>query len=125
MDSALRAPLSPQEWAAGMTDAQLHALAGAVGGFASGVFTCPFDVIKIRLQSQGSFVPIHTAARSRIRHKLYQGLFKTTRVIWKKEGIRGIYRGMGPLLLGYLPTWAIWFTTYQHCKQKLPQIYRE
>jgi solute carrier family 25 (mitochondrial folate transporter), member 32 len=125
MDSTLRPPSSLQEWAAGMTDAQLHALAGAVGGVASGVFTCPFDVIKIRLQSQGSFVPIHTAARTRVRHKMYQGLVKTSRVIWRKEGIRGMYRGMGPLLLGYLPTWAIWFTAYQHCKQKLPQMYRE
>ncbi|RSL38026.1 hypothetical protein CEP53_015250 [Fusarium sp. AF-6] len=34
-----------------------------------------------------------------------------------------MYRGMGPLLLGYLPTWAIWFTVYQHSKVTLPQSY--
>lgn len=114
-----------QQWAARKTDAQLHAVAGAASGFASGVFTCPFDVMKIRLQAQGSFVPMHAARTSRMHHKLYRGLVKTSRVIWRKEGVRGMYRGMGPLLLGYLPTWAIWFTTYQHFKVSLPQLYRK
>ncbi|RSL80310.1 hypothetical protein CEP51_006695 [Fusarium floridanum] len=118
-----RAPRSPLEvWATNATQGQLNAFSGAVGGFASGVFTCPLDVIKIRLQAQGSLVPVRFASRYR-KHELYRGLVQTARVIWRGEGMRGMYRGMGPLLLGYLPTWAIWFTVYQHSKVTLPQSY--
>ena len=35
---------------------------------------------------------------------------------WHEEGIRGLYRGLGPTILGYLPTWAIYFTAYDYCK---------
>lgn len=33
-----------------------------------------------------------------------------------ENGIRGLYRGLGPTLLGYLPTWAIYFTVYDGIK---------
>lgn len=36
--------------------------------------------------------------------------------IWNEEGIRGLYRGLGPTIFGYLPTWAIYFTVYDYCK---------
>ena len=32
------------------------------------------------------------------------------------DGIRGFYRGLGPTIFGYLPTWAIYFTVYDTCK---------
>ena len=48
--------------------------------------------------------------------KLYNGLFGTASVIWREEGIRGMYRGLGPIVLGYLPTWAVWFTVYNKSK---------
>ena len=33
-----------------------------------------------------------------------------------QSGIRGLYRGLGPTMLGYLPTWAIYFTVYDGIK---------
>lgn len=33
-----------------------------------------------------------------------------------QNGIRGLYRGLGPTMLGYLPTWAIYFTVYDGIK---------
>jgi len=45
------------------------------------------------------------------------GLLGTARVIWKEEGLRGLYRGLGPIILGYLPTWAVWFTVYGRSKE--------
>jgi solute carrier family 25 folate transporter 32 len=39
--------------------------------------------------------------------------------IWKEEGIRGLYRGLGPTIFGYLPTWAIYFTAYDYCKARM------
>ncbi|KAH7325856.1 mitochondrial carrier domain-containing protein [Stachybotrys elegans] len=112
-------PATPlQRWAANAPDSQFHAIAGAIGGFTSGVVTCPLDVIKTKLQAQGGLTPV-----DRGRHaghpKIYNGLVGTARVIWRQEGIRGMYRGLGPIVLGYLPTWAVWFTVYNECKLHL------
>ena len=34
------------------------------------------------------------------------------------DGLRGLYRGLGPTILGYLPTWAIYFAVYDGIKTK-------
>lgn len=39
--------------------------------------------------------------------------------ILKHQGIRGLYRGLGPTILGYLPTWAIYFSVYDETKKRL------
>eukprot|EP01135_Chromosphaera_perkinsii_P000155 Nk52_evm51s32 gene=Nk52_evmTU51s32 len=39
--------------------------------------------------------------------------------IWKNEGIKGLYRGLGPSVAGLLPNWAIYFTTYETLKPKV------
>jgi len=72
-------------------------------------------VIKTKLQAQGGYVPTDKG-RHAGHPKLYNGLVGTARVIWSEEGIRGMYRGLGPIVLGYLPTWAVWFTVYNKSK---------
>lgn len=115
--------LSPLErWALDASDSRFNALAGAVGGFTSGIVTCPLDVIKTKLQAQGGFAavqPGHYAGH----HRVYRGLVGTASVIWKEEGIRGMYRGLGPIILGYLPTWAVWFTVYNKSKTFMGQYH--
>lgn len=104
--------LTPEErWAVHASNSQFNALAGAIGGFTSGIVTCPLDVIKTKLQAQGGFSPQGTR-----RTRVYKGLFGTASVIWKEEGLRGMYRGLGPIVMGYLPTWAVWFTVYNKTK---------
>ncbi|KAK3351988.1 mitochondrial carrier domain-containing protein [Neurospora tetraspora] len=98
-----------ERWAVQASDSQFNALAGAVGGLMSGVITCPLDVIKTKLQAQGAG---HHVGQPR----MYNGLVGTAKVIWKHEGIRGMYRGLGPIIMGYLPTWAVWFTVYNKSK---------
>lgn len=105
-----------QRWTTRASESQFNAVSGAVGGFTSGIITCPLDVIKTKLQAQGGFVPINKG-RHVGHHKVYEGLIGTARVIWKEEGIRGMYRGLGPIILGYLPTWAVWFTVYTNSKE--------
>lgn len=85
----------------------------------SGIVTCPLDVIKTKLQAQGGFAAQngHHVGQP----KVYRGLFGTGSVIWKQEGIRGMYRGLGPIIMGYLPTWAVWFTVYNKSKIWLSQ----
>jgi solute carrier family 25 folate transporter 32 len=83
---------------------------------ASGIVTCPLDVIKTRLQAQGSFRPRNSGRQTRA---IYNGLLGTARVIWKEDGVRGMYRGLGPMLLGYLPTWAVYMSVYDASKDFL------
>lgn len=113
-------PLTSWErWAVGASESQFNALSGAVGGFTSGIVTCPLDVIKTKLQAQGGFVSQSPAGHTRV----YKGLFGTASVIWNQEGLRGMYRGLGPIIMGYLPTWAVWFTVYNKSKRFLGEYH--
>lgn len=70
----------------------------------SSIVTCPLDVAKTRLQNQGAGTPV------------YRGSFGTLHKILLDEGIRGWYRGLTPTMLGYLPSWAIYFSVYETMK---------
>jgi solute carrier family 25 folate transporter 32 len=86
---------------------------GAMAGVASGIVTCPLDVIKTKLQAQGGF------ARRRAPNQtsqMYRGMIGTGTTIWRSEGIRGLYQGLGPMVLGYLPTWAVYLTVYDQSR---------
>lgn len=84
-------------------------LAGAGAGLVSSVVTCPLDVVKTRLQAQVS----------RKGAADYEGVKETINRIWKSAGVRGLYRGLGPTVLGYLPTWGIYFSVYDQIKDSL------
>lgn len=88
---------------------------GASAGVASGIVTCPLDVIKTKLQAQGGFArrgPNVVEAKT-----LYRGMLGTGRMIWREDGIRGLYQGLGPMLLGYLPTWAVYLAVYDRSRE--------
>ncbi|KAL1894822.1 hypothetical protein Cpir12675_003467 [Ceratocystis pirilliformis] len=105
------------------SDSQFNALSGAIGGFAAGIVTCPLDVIKTKLQAQGGFIAAATPGRNphSVQPKVYNGLIGTAKVILHEEGVRGLYRGLGPIVFGYLPTWAVWFTVYNKSKTRLKE----
>ncbi|KAI3475437.1 hypothetical protein L1887_63205 [Cichorium endivia] len=116
----------PLQRAAAKACARMHssAIAGACAGLVSSVLTCPLDVVKTRLQAQEGrrrptavSAPIaDVAATPSVEAQRYLGLRGTLRKIWADDGIRGFYRGLGPTIFGYLPTWAIYFSVYDSCK---------
>ncbi|TFL02715.1 mitochondrial carrier domain-containing protein [Pterulicium gracile] len=81
-------------------------IAGAGGGLVASIATCPLDVIKTKLQAQ----------RAMKGQTGYEGVLDTIKSVVKHDGLRGLYRGLGPTLLGYLPTWAIYFAVYDGIK---------
>lgn len=83
-------------------------IAGAGGGLVASIATCPLDVIKTKLQAQ----------QVRSGQLGYHGIADTVKNILKHDGIRGLYRGLGPTILGYLPTWAIYFAVYDGIKNR-------
>src|SRR5271156_5899279 len=96
--------------------AYIAPICGAGAGFTSGIVTCPLDVIKTKLQAQGGFATRNPGNPFR-SNKMYSGIIGTGRVIWRDEGLRGMYRGLGPMLLGYLPTWAVYLTIYENTRE--------
>lgn len=121
-----RRPPGLEGWARQASQAELSATAGAAGGFVAGLVTCPLDTIKIRLQAQEAHIPTILRKRRRpCNQRLYKGTLGTARVILREEGMRGLFRGGGLIVLGYLPTWAIWFATYDKSKQVLQHTFGE
>lgn len=89
---------------------QLHSMvSGACAGLVASIVTCPLDVLKTSLQA--SSVAAGSAE--------YEGVQKTAGRIWRQAGLRGFYRGLGPTLAGYLPTWGIYFTVYDLIKDRM------
>lgn len=107
------------KYCARLPEASINSFCGAAGGVASGIVTCPLDVIKTRLQAQGSFRRRPAGVLG--NGMLYHGMIGTAKTIWKEDGLRGMYRGLGPMLLGYLPTWAVYMTVYDESRERYNQ----
>lgn len=96
----------------------INSLCGAAAGVASGIITCPLDVIKTKLQAQGSFRHQQHSQGAPTTSQVYRGLVGTARTIIRQDGLKGMYRGLGPMILGYLPTWAVYMSIYDIAKTK-------
>ncbi|XP_038876200.1 calcium-binding mitochondrial carrier protein [Benincasa hispida] len=79
---------------------------GGVAGSTAALFTTPFDVVKTRLQTQipGSLSP-------------YKSVIQALYEIGKKEGLKGLYRGLTPRLVMYMSQGAIFFSSYEFLKR--------
>lgn len=106
---------------------EVVALSGALSGFLAGIMVCPLDVAKTRLQAQDnklaktkSLSNFNTSsaphATKTFAKRKYNGLLGTLKTIVKEENIKGLYKGLVPITLGYFPTWMIYFSIYEHCK---------
>eukprot|EP01114_Cavostelium_apophysatum_P013986 TRINITY_DN3504_c0_g1_i1.p1 TRINITY_DN3504_c0_g1~~TRINITY_DN3504_c0_g1_i1.p1 ORF type:complete len:356 (-),score=58.93 TRINITY_DN3504_c0_g1_i1:174-1241(-) len=96
------------------TPGWVHFIAGGTGGTVAACITCPLEVIKTRLQGANS----SNVATS--------GKFGTRTItafgeIWTKEGVRGLFKGLGPNLVGIAPARALHFSTYSATKNFLIQ----
>jgi solute carrier family 25 thiamine pyrophosphate transporter 19 len=85
----------------------------AAAGMLASVFAktavFPLDTVRKRLQVQGP-------TRMRYVHRnipVYEGVVKTVRAIMRKEGRRGLYRGLGVSLVKAAPASAVTMWTYE------------
>ncbi|XP_068659530.1 nicotinamide adenine dinucleotide transporter 1, chloroplastic-like [Aristolochia californica] len=89
-----------------------NAGAGAAAGVIAATFVCPLDVIKTRIQVHG----LTALGTGSIKGSLIVGSLQE---LGRKEGIRGMYRGLSPSVLALLPNWAVYFTIYEQLKSLL------
>lgn len=104
-------------WSVKLSEPAVNSFSGAAAGMASGIVTCPLDVIKTKLQAQGSFAIRGSKSAGPPASAIYHGLLGTARTIIRQDGVKGMYRGLGPMLLGYLPTWAVYMAVYDSSRQ--------
>ena len=87
------------------TTATIGALSGAVG--ASSVY--PLNLLRTRLQSQGTAIHPPT----------YNGMWDVTVRTVKGEGVRGLFKGITPNLLKVVPAVSITYVVYDNSKAAL------
>lgn len=94
----------------------VHFVAGGLGGMCGAIFTCPFDVVKTRLQSS-----VYQNMYKSNSNKSVFNHFKETCLIlnnvYKMEGTRSLFKGLGPSLIGVIPARSINFFTYGYSKE--------
>ncbi|THH29251.1 hypothetical protein EUX98_g4945 [Antrodiella citrinella] len=81
---------------------------GSVAGMTAKVFEHPFDLTKVRLQSQ----VLDATAR-------FSGPIDCLKQTWKKEGIRGLYRGLPAPIVGAMTENAALFLSYNELQNAL------
>ena len=84
------------------TTATIGAFSGAIG--ASAVY--PLNLLRTRLQSQGTAIHPPT----------YNGMWDVTVKTVKGEGARGLFKGITPNLLKVVPAVSITYVVYDNCK---------
>ncbi|CAM8878489.1 unnamed protein product [Rhodiola kirilowii] len=91
------------------------ALGGVSTGAIQSLLLSPVELLKIRLQlqSQPCIVP---NIRDGNRHS---GPINLARSIYRNEGVKGIYRGLGITMLRDAPCLGFYFWTYEYAREQL------
>ncbi|KAI3403683.2 RIM2 [Candida oxycetoniae] len=94
----------------------VHFVAGGIGGTVGAVVTCPLDVVKTRLQSDVYYQVYNKTLKSgNPVRQAFQHLAETggaIREMYLNEGVRSLFKGLGPNLVGVIPARSINFFTY-------------
>jgi solute carrier family 25 folate transporter 32 len=81
-------------------------IAGATAGVVTALVCAPLDIIKIRMQTQGSLG----------MHAYGGNTSGMLRKIYVEEGAAGMFKGLGPALLSVPIFWAVYWPLYTHNK---------
>jgi solute carrier family 25 protein 34/35 len=90
----------------------INLFAGASSGVLGAAAGSPFFLVKTRLQSYSPFLPVGT------QHK-YKNAVDGMRQIYSAEGIKGLYRGVGPAMVRTGFGSSVQLPTYFFAKRRL------
>ncbi|KAI9163617.1 mitochondrial carrier [Paramyrothecium foliicola] len=108
----------------------VHMMAGGVGGMTAATLTAPLDVLKTRLQSDFYQAQLRAAraaaaqtqavaqlnpARAAIHH--LNDTLSILATVYRTEGWRALFKGLGPNLVGVVPARSINFFVYGNGKR--------
>ena len=84
--------------------------AGSTSGFVNAFVSTPMELIKIRLQNQ-------TNSKGERKSLLYNGPIDCAKKILKKDGFRGLFRGLPTTIIREVPSYGAYFASYEiFCK---------
>ncbi|KAF3449058.1 hypothetical protein FNV43_RR09782 [Rhamnella rubrinervis] len=78
----------------------VHFVSGGMAGITAASATYPLDLVRTRLAAQRNTI-------------YYRGIWHAFHTICREEGFLGLYKGLGPTLLGVGPSIAISFSVYE------------
>ncbi|KAG5960044.1 hypothetical protein E4U58_004789 [Claviceps cyperi] len=112
----------------------VHMLAGGVGGMAAATVTAPLDVLKTRLQSDIFQAQLRAArlakgqattglnpARAAMYH--LRDTLDILGTVYRIEGSRALFKGLGPNLIGIIPARSINFFVYGNGKRVISEYW--
>ncbi|KAG8878771.1 hypothetical protein FRB97_002312 [Tulasnella sp. 331] len=113
-------------------------IAAAAGATLTALTMTPFDVIKTRMQTQPSSHSsssgagplasrLNTAAvvcvwdRQGVKHsERVTSFWDAARKVWKMEGVRGLWKGVGTTLVIAVPASTLYMVTYDNLRRSMP-----
>ncbi|KZV23076.1 graves disease carrier protein [Dorcoceras hygrometricum] len=100
-------------------------LAGSAAGGTAVLCTYPLDLARTKLAYQvvNTRRVIHNGTRQLNRHTSYSGIRNVMQSVYKEAGVQGLYRGIGPTLIGILPYAGLKFYVYEELKRCVPEEY--
>lgn len=75
----------------------------------AGCITYPYQVLRSRLQVYDATI-------------VYRGVIDVIVKIWRKEGVNGFYKGLGPSVIRVLPSTWVTFLVYENVKIHLSEL---
>ncbi|KAF7814266.1 mitochondrial arginine transporter BAC2 [Senna tora] len=86
------------------------ALGGVSTGALQSLLLSPVELVKIRLQLQNT---------AKLTESPQKGPLQVAKTIWRKEGLKGMYRGLGITVLRDAPSHGFYFWTYEYMREQL------
>jgi len=103
-----------------------NALGSAAAGIVSRLCTHPLDTAKARLQgSTASATSTSSSAagnNNKNNNSYYRGPVDALRRTFRSEGLRGLYRGFGAVIVGGTPGTVLYLCTYEVAKERLLRL---
>ncbi|XP_065047518.1 mitochondrial carrier protein CoAc2-like isoform X1 [Musa acuminata AAA Group] len=104
----------------------LDLISGSIAGGTAVIFTYPLDLVRTKLAYQ-------VVGSSRLKNRgpyhsseqVYRGILDCILKMYRKNGLRGLYRGVGPSLYGIFPYSGLKFYFYEELKMHVPEEHKK
>ena len=95
------------------------AFAGAVAGGSQSIICSPMELIKLRMQVQTNRTDLFHWSTGKNNGRVYKDPWDAFKNILKKNGVRGIFKGLELTLLREVPAFAVYFSSYHYICQSI------
>ncbi|XP_022638349.1 mitochondrial carrier protein CoAc2 isoform X2 [Vigna radiata var. radiata] len=103
----------------------LDLMAGSLSGGTAVLFTYPLDLTRTKLAYQ-IVSPTKLGASGMVNNEqVYRGITDCLTRTYREGGIRGLYRGVAPTLVGIFPYAGLKFYFYEEMKRHVPEEYNK